>query len=90
MQRLDKGEIFCIVAADYGVEKKTVGNWRRNRSNLERFASNARGAMTNRKATNLAEYDKIKCQVSFFFVYNSCRITWFIEKIERTWERRDS
>ena len=65
MQRLDKGEILRIVAADYGVEKNTVGNWRRNRSNLERFASNARGAMTNRKAMNLAEYDKIDSALFF-------------------------
>ena len=40
MQRLDKGKIFRIVAADYEVEK------------------NACGAMTNRKAMNLAEYDR--------------------------------
>ena len=59
MRRLDKGEILCTVAADYGVEKNTVGNWRRNRSNLERFASNACAAMTNCKSMNLAEYDKI-------------------------------
>ena len=52
-------EILRIVAANYGVEKNTVGNWRRNHANLGRFASNACGAMTNRKAMNLAEYDKI-------------------------------
>ena len=57
MQRLDKGEILRIVAADYGVEKNTVGNWRRNRANLERFASNACGVMTNFETMNLAEYD---------------------------------
>ena len=59
MQRLDKGKIPRIVAVDYGAEKITVGNWRRNRANLERFASNTCRAMTNRKAMNLAEYDKI-------------------------------
>ena len=59
MRRLDKGEILRIVAADYGVEKNTVGNWRRNRANLERLASKAWGAMINRKAMNLAEYNKI-------------------------------
>ena len=26
MQRLDKGEILCIVAANYGVKKNIVGN----------------------------------------------------------------
>ena len=65
MQRLDEGEILCIVAADYGVEKNTVSNCRRNRANLKRFASNACGAMTNRKAMNLAEYDKIDSALFF-------------------------
>ena len=41
MQTLDKGEILRIFAADYGVEKNTVGDYRRNRAKLERFASNA-------------------------------------------------
>ena len=61
MQRLDKGEILRIVAADYEVEKNTVGN----RANLERFARNACGAITNRKAMNLAEYDKINSDLFF-------------------------
>ena len=65
MRRFDKGEILSIVTADYGVEKNTVGNWRRNRANLERFASNACGAMTNRKAMNLVEYDKIDSALFF-------------------------
>ena len=65
MQRLDKGEILHIVAADYGVEKNTMGKWRQHRSNLERFASNTCGAMTNRKAMNLAEYDKIDSALIF-------------------------
>ena len=59
MQKLDEGEILRIVAANYGVEKNTVGDRRRNRANSERFASNACGAMTNLKAMNLAQYDKI-------------------------------
>ena len=65
IQRLDRGEILRIVTADYGVEKDIVGNWRRNRANLERFASNACVAMTNRKAMNLAEYDKIDSALFF-------------------------
>ena len=67
MQTLDKGEILRIVAADYGVEKNTVGNWRRNRANLGRFASNACGAITNCKAMNLAEFDKID-NILFFIL----------------------
>ena len=62
---MDKVEILRVVAADYGVEKNTVGNWRRNRANLERFASNACGAMTNRRAMNLAEYDIIDSALFF-------------------------
>ena len=65
MQKLDKREILRIVAADYRVEKNTVGNWRRNRDNLERFARNACGVMTNCKAMNLAEYDKIDSALFF-------------------------
>ena len=68
VQRLDKGEILRIVAVDYGVEKNTVSDWRRNRANLERFASNARGAMTNRKAMKLVEYDKLTVLYSFFLM----------------------
>ena len=67
MQRSDKGGIFRIVAADHGVEKNTMGNWRRNRVNLERFASNACGAMTNRKAIKLAKYDNIDSALFFIF-----------------------
>ena len=54
-----------IVTADYEVETNTVGNWRRNRANLEQFASNACGSMSNRKAMNLAEYDKIDSALFF-------------------------
>ena len=36
IQILDDGEILSIVTADYGVEPNTVGDWRRNRTNLER------------------------------------------------------
>ena len=75
IQRLDKGEILRIVAADYGVEKNNVGNWRRNRANLERFASNACGAMTNCKAMNLAEYDKID-SASFFILDVIIDVRW--------------
>ena len=53
MQRLDKGKILRIVTADNGVEKKTVGNWRRNRAHLARFTSNACGATQNHKAMDL-------------------------------------
>ena len=67
MQRLDKGEILRIVAADYGVGKNVVSNWRQNRANLERFANNACGAMTNRKAFDLAEYNKIDSASFFIF-----------------------
>ena len=42
IQRFDKGEIFRIVAADYDYGPE---NCRRNRVNLERFVSNACGAM---------------------------------------------
>ena len=59
IQRLDKGKILRIVAASYRVEKNTVGDWRRNCDNFERFASNTCGAMTHRKTMKLAEYDKI-------------------------------
>ena len=62
---MDKVEILRVVAADYGVEKNTVGNWRRNRANFERFASNACGAMTNRMAMNLAEHDNIGSALLF-------------------------
>ena len=53
IQRLDEDEFLRIVAADYGVES------------AQRFVSNARGAVTNRKAMNLAEYDKIDSAVFF-------------------------
>ena len=65
MQKLDKGEIPRIVAVDYGVVKTTVGNWRRNRANLEPFASNACDAMINRKDMNFAEYNKIDSDLFF-------------------------
>ena len=42
-----------------------MDSWRRNRANLERFASNACGAMTYRKAMKLAEYDKIDSALFF-------------------------
>ena len=77
MQRLDRDEILRIVAANYGVEKNTVGNWRRNAANLERFASNPCGAMTNRKAMNLAEYDKIDSALFFILdVIIDVRLSW--------------
>ena len=65
MRRLDKDETLRIVVAGYDVEKNTVGDCRRNRANLERFASNACGAMTNRRAMNLAEYDIIDSALFF-------------------------
>ena len=65
MQRLDKGDILSIAAVDNGVEKNTVGNWGRSRDNLERFTNNACGAMTKRKAMNLAEYDEIDSALFF-------------------------
>ena len=82
VQRLDKGEILRIVAVDYGVEKNTVSNWRRNHANLERFASNACGAMTNRKAMKLVEYDKIDSALFFLLdVLIDVRLSRFREYV---------
>ena len=83
MQTLDKGDILRIVAADYGVEKNTMGDWRRNCANLERFARNTCGAMTNRKAMNFAEYDKIDSALNFLFdvviVSRNCMfLRWYV------------
>lgn len=59
IRRLDKGEIIRNVAADYGVGETTVGDWRRNRSHLEQFATISGDAMTSRKTMKPAEYDKV-------------------------------
>ncbi|XP_043465305.1 jerky protein homolog-like [Leptopilina heterotoma] len=59
IRRLDKGEIIRKVADDYGVGETTVGDWRRNRSELEQFRIISGNAMTSRKTMKPAEYDKI-------------------------------
>lgn len=59
IRRLDEGEIIRNVAADYGVGETTVGDWRRNRACLERFATISGDAITSRKTMKPAEYDKI-------------------------------
>ena len=42
MQGLDIGEIIRFVAADYGVEKNTAGNWHRNRASDARRRDKSR------------------------------------------------
>lgn len=67
LRRLDKGEIIRHVAADYGVGEVTVGDWRRNRSNLEQFAITSGNAITTRKSMKSAEFDKIDKALFLWF-----------------------
>ncbi|XP_051153380.1 jerky protein homolog-like [Leptopilina boulardi] len=67
IRRLDKEEIIRKVAADYGVGKTTVGDWRRNRSKLEQFGIIFGDAMTSRKTMKPAEYDKIDKNLFLWF-----------------------
>ncbi|XP_012221253.2 jerky protein homolog-like [Linepithema humile] len=65
IKRLDSGEIIRKIAADLG--ETTVGDWRRKRADLERFATKSCNAMTNRKTMKTAEYDKIDRALFLWF-----------------------
>lgn len=67
IKRLDKGELIRNVAADYGVGEVTVGDWRRNRFNLEQFAIKSCGLMTSRKTIKHAEFDKVDKALFLWF-----------------------
>ena len=39
LKRIDKGETFLKVAQDCGVRHVTVGDWKRNRAQIEKWCS---------------------------------------------------
>lgn len=60
LKRLDKGETIKKIAAEYGVGEVTVGDWRRNRDKIEKFASEkcSDKSSNERKSMKKAEYEK--------------------------------
>lgn len=59
LKRLDKGETIKKLAAEYGVGEVTVGDWRRNRQNLEKYSSGKCSEnASDRKCMRKSEYEK--------------------------------
>ena len=67
---INKAKCFALSRPIMELKKNTVRNWRRKHVNLERFASNECGAMTNRKPMKLAEYDKIIKLAVLYILYS--------------------
>ncbi|KAJ8892127.1 hypothetical protein PR048_004707 [Dryococelus australis] len=55
------GTMFARVAQDYNVEKTTVGDWRRNRNEIEKWCSErvTANAVQERKTMKKCEYEKL-------------------------------
>uniref|UniRef100_A0A1B6DA07 HTH CENPB-type domain-containing protein n=1 Tax=Clastoptera arizonana TaxID=38151 RepID=A0A1B6DA07_9HEMI len=70
LKRLDKGETMQKVTDDYGVGRRTVGDWRKIQSELEKWCS-SRVTETNlkdRKTIKKRDYEKTSEALYIWFV----------------------
>lgn len=69
IKRLDKGETIKKLAAEYGVGKVTVGDWRRHRLEIEQFCSQqcSEDTAQTRKSMKKAEYEKTSQALYLWF-----------------------
>uniref|UniRef100_A0A1B6DW69 HTH psq-type domain-containing protein n=1 Tax=Clastoptera arizonana TaxID=38151 RepID=A0A1B6DW69_9HEMI len=70
LKRLDKGETMQKVTDDYGVGRRTVGDWRKIQSELEKWCS-SRVTETNlkdRKTIKKSDYEKTSEALYIWFV----------------------
>ncbi|XKL60101.1 hypothetical protein PGB90_001117 [Kerria lacca] len=78
IQRLDAGESAVKIAEDLGVGRSTVGDWKKNRDEIERWCSVHAGSsgskpVKKRKTMKKSEYDRV----------SEALFIWFVEKRER-------
>nr|XP_016847311.1 PREDICTED: jerky protein homolog-like isoform X1 [Anolis carolinensis] len=61
IKRLDKGEKMKDVADEYGVARVTVGDWKRNRLEIEKWCSSriTDGSLKERKTMKKCDYEKV-------------------------------
>lgn len=60
LKRLDRGETMQQIASDLGVGRVTVGDWKRKRSELEKWSCdrNSEDALKGRKSMKRCEYEQ--------------------------------
>lgn len=69
LKRLDNGETLLKVAQDYNVGKTTVGDWKRNRNDIEKWCSQrvTATALEDRKTMKKCEYEKVSEALYLWF-----------------------
>ncbi|XP_060616128.2 jerky protein homolog-like isoform X3 [Anolis sagrei] len=70
IKRLDKGEMMQKVANEYGVARVTVGEWKKNRLEIEKWCSSrvTDGALKERKTMKKCRYEKVSEALYVWFI----------------------
>lgn len=71
LRRLDKGETLQKVADDFGVGRRTVGDWRKNRSEIEKWCSS--------RVTDIDLKDRKTMKKSDFEQTSEALYIWFVQ-----------
>lgn len=69
LRKLDKGETLQKVADYYGVGRRTVGDWKKNRSDIEAWCSSrvSDSSLKDRKTMKKSEYEKVSEALFIWF-----------------------
>lgn len=72
LQRIDNGETLLKVAQDYNVGKTTVGDWKRNRNEIEKWCSQRATStvLEDRKTMKKCDYEKVSEALFLWFTQN--------------------